>query len=163
VTVDGRRLVPITPLPTRADAVWDALREAVPDVSTRPEALDAYTPALRQLHAMSLLTAEVNNGGFSQFFFNGGGMWVDDAIAGWAAAGLPAHEELTRQATDAVVAGMDGLVAAQRGKTLEAYAAWASESDLGRFDDRWWELADHEPNLDRFVAEHLDEIWAEPA
>jgi len=99
VTVDGRRLVPITPLPTRVDAVWDALLEAVPDVSTRPEALDAYTPALRQLHAMSLLTAEVNNGGFSQFFFNGGGMWVDDAIAGWAAAGLPAHEELTLQLT----------------------------------------------------------------
>jgi hypothetical protein len=157
---DGRRLAAPTPVPTSAIDVWIAIEQAVPSVTTRPEALDEYTPAIRQVYAMSRLSAEVNNGGFSQFFFNGGGVWLDDAIGGFAAPGLDGYRRLTIEAADAVVAQMNTLVAAQRGKALEAYAAWTENSDLERFDDRWWELPDLDEALDRFVADHAGEIWA---
>jgi hypothetical protein len=145
-----------------ANAAWSAVLEAVPDVARGPDALDAFTPAVRRLHAMSLLAAEVNNGGFSQFFFNGGGPWLDDAIAGFNAVGLDDYRQLTADVADAVVARLDELVAAQRGRSLEAFEAWASKAGLEAFDDRWWELPDLDPVLDRFVAEHAAELW-EPA
>ena len=157
---ENRRLPRPATVPTRADEVWDAIVHAVPDWRQRPEALDAYTPAIRQVHAMSLLTAEVNNGGFSQFMFNGGGIWFDDAIEGFAAAGLGEHSKLADKAAAAGAAQIDALVTAQRG-SLEGYAAWAQSSGLGEFDDRWYDLPDPEPALDQFVRDHASDIWAE--
>jgi hypothetical protein len=121
--------------------------------------LDAFTPAIRQVYAMSLLDAEVQNGGFSQFLYNGGGVWFDDAIVGFAAAGLTEHRRLTIEAADASVAGITGLSAAQAQPSTQAYATWAEDSGLETFDDRWYELPDVAAALDRFVADHADEIW----
>ena len=158
---EQRRLQRPATVPTRADEVWDAILQAVPDWRQRPEALDAYTSAIRRVHAMSLLAAEVNNGGFSQFMFNGGGVWFDDAIEGFAAAGLPEHSKLADEAAAAGAAQIETLIAAQRGPPLQAYAAWAKSSGLGVFDDRWYELEEAQPALDRFVRDHAAEIWEE--
>jgi uncharacterized protein DUF4375 len=153
-----RRVKAPTPIPDNAADAWVAILQGVPGGLRQPEVLDDYTPAIRQLHAMSLLAAEVNNGGFSQFFFNGGGMWVDDAIAGFAAAGLDDHRQLTVDATNAVIANMDALVEAQRG-SKEGYADWSTKAGLDQYDDRWWELPDVDPALNRFLADHAREIW----
>ena len=153
-----RRVEPPRPTPDNAADAWAAIVQAIPEGSRAREVLDAYEPAVPQLYAMSLLAAEVNNGGFSQFFFNGGGMWVDDAIAGFAAAGLVDYSRLTVDATNAVVTQMDALVEAQ-GRSLDGYADWSAKAGLDQYDDRWWELPDLDPALDRFLADHASEIW----
>ena len=155
----GRRLPRPVPHPASAADAWAAVVAAMPDLRRQPEALDPYTASMRQLHAMSLLSAEVNNGGFSQFFFNGGGLWLDDAIAGFAAAGLESYRSLAVEAADTVIARMDSLVGAQRAGGMDAYSAWAESAGLERFDDRWWELPDLDSALDRFVDEHAADLW----
>ena len=157
-----RRIPRPAAFPDNALDVWIAIQEAVPEVARQPEVLDAYTPTIRQVYAMNRLDAEVNNGGFSQFLFNGGGAWFDDAIAGFDAAGLEAERQLTVEAADAGVAKIELLRAAWEGNTLESYAAWDEAAGFDAFDDRWYDLADVYPVLDRLVAEHADEIW-EPA
>ena len=149
-------------VPTVAVEVWIAIIEAVPSVVDDPMLLDGYTPVIRQVYAMSVLDAEVGNGGFSQFLFNGGGAWLDDAIAGLQAIGLDEHRQVTVEVADAGVAQIDALRAARREGRLESYAAWARSSDLGQFDDRWYALDGIGEVLDAFVARQEAEIW-EPA
>ena len=108
----------------------------------QPEALDDHTAVIRQLHGMVRLGNEVANGGFSQFFFNGGGVCVDDAIAGFAAAGLPDHSAVADAAATAGAARIDDLRTALQAGTLEAYATWADGSGLDGFDDQWYALPD---------------------
>jgi hypothetical protein len=159
---EGRRLPRPATLPTDALEVWTRIVEHVPGIARDPEPLDPYTPAVRQVYAMSRLNVEVNNGGFSQFLYNGGGVWFDDAISGFEAAGLIEHRLVTVEAADAALAGIESLTAALRRPSIEAYATWAEGSGLGAFDDRWYALPDIDEGLDGFVAERADEIW-EPA
>jgi hypothetical protein len=154
-----RRIPRPARVPTLADDVWTAILHAVPGVARRPDLLDEYTPAIRQLSAMSRLNAEVNNGGYSQLFYNGGGVVLDDAIAGFAAAGLDGHRQVTVDAADFLIPRIGALVAAQRTPSLEAYAAWAAASGLDAFDDRWYALPDVLPALTGFIDEHAAEIW----
>jgi hypothetical protein len=147
------------PDPLDASDVWAVLLKLAGRDTGPDGPYGAFTPAIRQLHAMSLLDGEVNNGGFSQFFFNGGGEWLDDAIAGLAAAGLPDHRQVTIEAADATIPQIPALRKAREGTSLESYAAWADSSNLGEFDDRWYELGPVYEALDRFVADHAVEIW----
>jgi hypothetical protein len=159
----GRRLPRPATLPTDALAVWNLIVELVPEARRDPEPLDAFTPGVRQLYAMSRLNAEVLNGGFSQFLFNGGGVYFDEAIAGLGRAGLEQHRELTIEAADHGVTQFDSLRAAWQQSSIEAYSAWAQSSGFGPFDDRWYSLDPVDEALDRFVADHADEIWEPPS
>jgi hypothetical protein len=154
-----RRLPRPAPLPTDALEVWNVIVELVPEAGRDPVPLDAFTPAIRQLYAMSRLNAEVFNGGFSQFLFNGGGVYFDEAIAGLARAGLDQHRELTIEAADRGIAELDSLRAAWDEHSLEGYASWAERSGLRSLDDRWYSLGPIDDALDRFVVEHAGEIW----
>jgi hypothetical protein len=159
MTDSGRRLPRPTTVPTDPLEVYVLILTAVPDTMRQPEALDDHTAAIRQLHGMVRLGNEVANGGFSQFFFNGGGVCVDDAIAGFAAAGLPDHSALADAAAAAGVARIGDLRTALETGTLEAYGVWAEGSGLDGFDDQWYALPDIDDALDRFVADHAEEIW----
>jgi len=159
MTDGGLRLPRPTTVPTDALEVYVAILTAVPDTMRQPEALDDHTAVIRQLHGMVRLGNEVANGGFSQFFFNGGGVCVDDAIAGFAAAGLPDHSTVADAAASAGAAHIDDLRTALQAGTLEAYATWADGSGLDGFDDRWYALPDIDDALDRFLVDHVDEIW----
>ena len=157
---NGRRMPVPDPRPTDYLEVWMAIANAVPEVGRRIEALDPYTPQIRQLYAMARLNAEVNNGGFSQFFFNGGGVWLDDAIEGFGAAGLPDHERLVREVAEVGVGLLGDLQAAWAEGTLEAYSAFdEAATDLRPFDDTWYGLSGLDETLDRFVAERPEAFW----
>jgi hypothetical protein len=136
-----------------------AISEAVPGVFRDPYALDAYTPAIRQLYAMNLLSNEVDNGGFSQFFYNGGGVWLDDAIAGFEAAGLDGHRRVTIDAAEAVVPILATLTAAQQRASTTAYGEWAEQAGLDELDDRWYALSDIDTACERYMADHAAAIW----
>ena len=158
MTEPGLRLPRPTTVPTDALEVYVVILTAIPDTMRQPEALDDHTAAIRQLHGMVRLGNEVDNGGFSQFFFNGGGVCVDDAIAGFLAAGLPEHSAVADAAAAAGAERIDDLRTALRTGTLEAYATWAEGSGLDGFDDQWYALPDIDDALDRFVADHAAEI-----
>ena len=156
---EGRRLDRPTVLPTDRFDLFIAITEAVPGVVRDPYALDPYTPAIRQLYAMNLLSNEVDNGGFSQFFYNGGGVWLDDAISGFEAAGLDGHRQVTIDAAEAVIPILATLTAAQQQASLSAYGDWAEQAGLDALDDRWYALPDIDAVCERFIADRTDEIW----
>lgn len=158
----ARRLPRPAALPAHAFDVYLHTIDVVPGAGSGPEALDPYSPSIRQLYAAFLLDGEINNGGFSQLFFNGLGDWLDEAIAGLAAVGLEDHRQVMVDAADAALSKLDDLHAAQRDKSLEAYAEWAGESELQPYDDRWYGLPAIDAAFDRFLVGHADEIW-EPA
>ena len=158
---DGTRRLARATMPAQLDAidVWRIVLEQGGQDTGPDGPYGEFRPAIQQLHAMSRLDGDVSNGGFSQFFFNGGGEWLDEAIAGFAAAGLVDHRRLTMEAADSVMPRIPELRAAREGDSLEAYAAWAESSDLGEYDDRWYDLPSVYEVLDRFVADHVEEIW----
>jgi hypothetical protein len=156
----ARRLPATEPRPADYLEAWMAIANAVPDVGRRIEALDPYSPAVRQLYAMARLNAEVNNGGFSQFFFNDGGVWLDEAIEGFGVAGLPEHQRLVGEVAEVGVGLLGELQAAWAEDTLEAYSAFdESAADLRPFDDAWYGLTGLDEALNRFVAEQAEAIW----
>ena len=136
-----------------------AIGEAVPAVYSDPYALDVYTPAIRRMFAMSRLADEVDNGGFSQFFYNGGGVWLDDAIAGFEALGLEEHRQLTVDAAEAVIPILATLTAAQESASLDAYGDWAEQAGLDALDDRWYALPDIDAACAAFMDEHAADLW----
>jgi Domain of unknown function (DUF4375) len=144
---------------TDAYSVWTAILTLAGPNASSDGPIGTLTPSLQRLHAMLLVDSEVNNGGFSQFFFNGGGDWLDDAIFGFTEAGLEDRRQLAIEAADATIPQLDALRAAREGGSLETYAAWAESSDLERFDDRWYELDAIDEPLDQFIADHESEIW----
>ena len=158
----GRRLPRPSVLPSDRFDLFIGISEAVPDVFRDPYALDPFTPAVRQMYAMSLLSNEVDNGGFSQFFYNGGGVWLDDAIAGFEAAGLDEHRQVTIDAAEAVMPIIATLSAAQQDASLTAYSGWAEQADLDAFDDRWYALSDIDEACERFMVDHAGDIWEPP-
>jgi hypothetical protein len=159
LTEAGRRLAAPNPRPTDYLDVWAVIAEAEPTARRNVGALDPSTPTIRRVYPMARLDAEVKNGGFSQFLFNGGGVWLDDAISGLGAAGLAGHRQVVEAAARTGMARLDALQAAQRENTLEAYAAYAAASELGPHDDQLYDLEEVGPAVDRFIAAHAADIW----
>lgn len=155
----GQRLPRPSVLPADRFDAFVVISEAVPAVSRDPYALDPFAPAIRQLYAMNLLSNEVDNGGFSQFFYNGGGVWLDDAIAGFGTAGLDGHQQVTIDAAEAVLPILATLTAAQQQASLAGYGDWAEQAGIDAFDDRWYALSDIDAACERFMADHAEEIW----
>jgi hypothetical protein len=101
----------------------------------------------------------VNNGGFNQLFFNGGGVWVARAAEGFERAGLYGHRDVVLDVQRPAAAEEPMRDAAHAAKTLQAFADTYDETDLGEYDDRWYELSDIYETLDQFVVDHASDIW----
>jgi hypothetical protein len=160
-TPDGSRRLPAAEAPADGNSttVWSVLLRTAGRDTGPDGAHAAFTPAIQQLHAMSLVNAEVNNGGFNQLFFNGVGHWLPRAIEGFAAADLAAHRAILLEIAEPAAAEAGLRARARAQQSLEAFSATYDETRLGAFDDRWYELGDIYEQLDRFVADHADEIW----
>jgi hypothetical protein len=154
----GRRLVgsPKGP-PNIGLDTWGAILESGATDPSGP--LRTFTPTIQQLHAMYLVDGEVNNGGFNQLFFNGGGPWVARAAEGFERAGLNGHRDVVLHVQRPAAAEEPMRDAAHAAKTLQAFADTYDETDLGEFDDRWYGLPDIYETLDQFVVDHASDIW----
>src|SRR5262245_10548228 len=62
------------------------------------EILAGLSAGFRMLYSTWLLEAEVNNGGFNQFFWNSSGRFAREAVEGWKRIGAEQQAELTEEA-----------------------------------------------------------------
>jgi hypothetical protein len=147
--------------PGDANAIWSRILIDAGNDITPDGPIATLTPTLQQLHAMFLVDGEVQNGGFNQLFFNGGGVWIPRAIEGFEAAGLPDHRQVVVDVIGPANAEQVVRDAARAVGTLQAFADTYAESDLGEFDDRWYQLSDVYEALDRFVASRTVDIWVD--
>lgn len=74
-----------------------ALSSALWDRTESGKHLDAVSPEARVFYLCNALDAEVNNGGFSAFFYNPSGQWGPETIDALETVGAPGTAELLRR------------------------------------------------------------------
>ncbi|TIP91624.1 MAG: DUF4375 domain-containing protein, partial [Mesorhizobium sp.] len=87
------------PPSARVVEVWGApVLDVLDEPSEYHRVVGAMPSAIRNVICVELLSWQVLNGGFRQYFWNSYGITAQGAIQGFRAMGLETHAELTRQA-----------------------------------------------------------------
>jgi len=112
------------------------------DYSRETDVFVELPKGLQMFYATDLLEAEVNNGGFHQYFWNSSGNFARDALDGLKLIGAQAHAKLLQQAMairDKEEAHMDAKKAEG---TAEAFSESARASALNKLDKEFYKLGD---------------------
>ena len=89
-----------------------------------------------------LREAEVNNGGFNQYYFNTDGRFASKAVEAFEYFGATKHAALMREA-NAVRSSEAAAMAVFKGRgSLEAFPESYEHTQLGPLDDRFHHLAE---------------------
>jgi hypothetical protein len=86
--------------------------------------------------------AEVNNGGFNQYFWNSAGMFADEAVAGYRAIGASSHADLLARAIKVERAERTRVEAFKARGTLQAFSDSYESNPLNDLDRQFYELCE---------------------
>jgi len=103
--------------------------------------LDALTEAERTLYITTVLEAEVNNGGFDQYFFNSSGNSANEAAEEFRKIGAFRIAEICEKAVS-VFGGKVPVDWEERQERLEELDEDMLEEVLGECDDAFYEYED---------------------
>ena len=106
------------------------------------EVFNGLSPGLRAVFSTWTLEAEVNNGGFNQFFWNSSGEYAADAVAGFDLIGAPAYARLMRRAITIRDADRAKTEAFKQRGTLEAFSESYKGNRLSELDHEFYKLGD---------------------
>ena len=136
------------------------LRNAIgEDQEKEAEIVRSWTPGKRMLYTTSTLEAEVNNGGFDQYFGNTQGQFSQMALEGLQLLGAGRHADLLRRAID--IHKQEATLVSQAPKSDDTQAPGHAEenSALKRLDDEFFKLTENLSALRvKFIRNHLDEF-----
>jgi hypothetical protein len=107
------------------------------------EIVSALKVGLRALYITWWVEAEVNNGGFNQYYWNSAGRFADEAPNAFVYFGAEQYAELMREANRVHAAEFDAIDKHQSMGTIEAFSASYGESKLGPLDDRFYALTEN--------------------
>jgi len=99
-------------------------------------------PGLRAIYATWAVDAEVNNGGFNQFFYNPHGALAGEALLGYELLGAEDYAAVMRAAIATYEVERDQLAPYHEAGTLEAFSESYKHTDLGTVDQRYYALGD---------------------
>jgi hypothetical protein len=105
------------------------------------EIIKSMSDGLRAVHATWVVEAEVNNGGFNQFFWNSSGEYAAEAVAGFRLFELPT---LARLMERAIVVNQEEARKLERFKkrgSLEAFSESYKENPLNELDKEFYDAA----------------------
>lgn len=100
--------------------------------------------------------AEVNNGGFNQYFWNSSGQFGHEAIEGYELIGAREHAALLREAVAIYEKEQARLNKYKEKGTVEAFSDSYKDNQLNQLDDRFFKLEDAGAMRVRFIKEHLE-------
>ena len=117
----------------RIDSLVVVFQQAVDQKAAR-EGDDALNPEERIIVAIEALEAEVNNGGYAQFFLNSSREYAPTIVQALVRIGCPITAEITQRAIDAL------RLPSLTGEAIEAAMAddEVSEDDLNECDDSYY-------------------------
>ena len=104
---------------------------------------DALTPQEKVLYICTDVEMEVNNGGFSQYFYNSGGRFHADAPAALRAAGLDSVAELMERANELIGCTLPEDLEERRDQ-LDGILGEELLEKLDALDNEFYELYDDE-------------------
>ncbi len=141
-----RELSPELLLSVSADEIGDAVLQHVHlQLAADPDQANvvAHLPeGVRAIYATWAVDAEVNNGGFNQFFYNPHGALAGDALRGYELLGAEDYAEVMRSAIATYEIERDRLAPFHEAGTLEAFSESYQHTDLGTVDQRYYALGD---------------------
>jgi hypothetical protein len=102
--------------------------------------VNALPLGIRALYVTWTVEAEVNNGGFNQYYWNTEDRFSDQAVEAFEFFGAEKHAALMREA-NAIRANESAALAKFKNRgTLEAFSESYKESHLGPLDERFYRL-----------------------
>jgi hypothetical protein len=117
------------------------------DWEHEPEVVRALAPGAQAIYTTWLVDAEVNNGGFNQFFFNPAGQYAGDALAGYELLGAEDYAAVMRAAIATAEIERERLASFYEAGTAEAFSASYRHTELGEVDQRYYALGDRIYNV----------------
>jgi hypothetical protein len=115
---------------TKIGADWDNMRETV----------NRLPDSFRGFYATWWLEAEVNNGGFNQYFWNPYGYWIEDAIIAFEDYGANEYAEVAKKAITLFLSEIDTHKEFRKIGTLEAFSESYKHTDLGDLDNEFFAI-----------------------
>ena len=107
------------------------------------EIVETLSVGVRATYLTWIVEAEVNNGGFNQYYFNTDGEFALEAADAFQYFGAVEHAALMREA-NAVRAGEAAEMAKYKERgTLEAFSESYEHSKLGPLDNRFYKLSEN--------------------
>ena len=98
------------------------------------------SPGFMTVYATWGLEAEVNNGGFNQYFWNSTGEFAEEALAGFRAIEAPAHATLVSRAIEVERQVHDRIQELKARGMLEAFSESYKSNPLNELDDQFYAL-----------------------
>jgi hypothetical protein len=125
--------------------------------------ISKLTKGQQAIFSIWMLQAEVNNGGFNQFYYNSSGQYSEMARSGLKIIGTIKFAELVEKANNTYSEIKDELDSKDDG-TIERFSESYEDNPLNDFDDKFYELEESE-NLDSlqivFIRENKEEFIKE--
>lgn len=100
----------------------------------------AQPRVLQVVYITMQLEAEVNNGGFNQYFWNSSGEFADLAPAAFLEINATKNENLAARAVKIAISEIQKMGKYREAGTLEAFSASYKETSLGQLDDEFYKL-----------------------
>jgi hypothetical protein len=160
-----RTLTPDLLASLSADDVGDAVVQHVllrvgDDWAREADLVRALPPGVRAVYTTWLVDAEVNNGGFNQFFFNPAGQFAGDALAGYELLGAEDYAAVMRAAIATYEVERERLAPFYEEHTLETFSASYEHTQLGEIDQRYYALGDQIYNVWAGIVRTRPELFA---
>lgn len=125
--------------------------------------ISKLTKGQQAIFSIWMLQAEVNNGGFNQFYYNSSGQFSEMAKDGLEFIGAEKFAELVEKANRTYSEIKDELESKNDG-TIESFSESYEDNPLNDYDDKFYELEESE-NLDsiqiEFIRENKEEFIKE--
>ncbi|HKY11941.1 MAG TPA: DUF4375 domain-containing protein [Gaiellaceae bacterium] len=139
--------------------IYNAMVDRI-DYDHEAEELTRMTPGQRALYALNAATDEINNGGFSQYYWNSSGDLATTAIDGARLVGAKPYEQLLR---GGAALFPDGRVPTERARRQELVdSGEVPEGKLSALDERWFQAEERRPlhyYLAAYIRHHPDEFF----
>jgi hypothetical protein len=133
-------------------------RELTPELLASLSADEVGDAVVQHVHLR--VDAEVNNGGFNQFFFNPAGQHAGDALAGYELLGAEDYAVVMRAAIATFEIERERLAPFYEEGTLESFSASYEVTELGEVDQRYYALGDQIYNVWAGVVRARPELFA---
>jgi hypothetical protein len=142
-----RDLTPALISSLSADDIGDAILQHVEwqvraKKGDRTAAIEALPVGTRAIYTTFLVDAEVNNGGFNQFFYNPSGELAGDALVGYELLGAEDYAEIMRAAIATRESERERMAPFYDAESLEAFSRSYEHTELGEVDQRYYSLGD---------------------
>jgi hypothetical protein len=134
--------------------VFDNLSEKQPtDYEKEYETVMSWNKSRQAIYMIWALEAEVNNGGYNQFYFNSSGQFYKHLPDALKLIGANKIADLTKRANDTFEKENSKITQHQDG-TLEGFSKSYDDNPLNQFDDEFYDLYKTE-NLQQIQVDYI--------